>query len=143
MVKTTKKAADEEQDVPLLTPPKAGEELFEGQGKSYEVTKDVNPGQLIEEVYARLGDRNKYQVVAHLEDDDNPVSESNPLTLHMLGDIDLRTVRGVVETHEKDEFFGMTEEEKNLGELKERLLNGEDLPAADVNTLLRSILTNS
>lgn len=140
MVKTTKKADEAEQEPVLLTPPKAGEELFEGKGKSYEVTKDVNPRQLIEEVYERLGDRNKFEVVAHLEDDDNPVSESNPLTLHMLGDVDLRTVRGVVETHEKDDAYGMTDEERKIQELKDRLRGGEDLPAADLNQLLRSIL---
>ena len=77
-----------------LTPPKAGAELFGGEGKVYEVTKDVNPYQLIEEIYERLGNRDKYQVVATLEDDDAGVSESNPLVLHLFGDVDLRTVRG-------------------------------------------------
>lgn len=139
MVKTTKK--QDEQDAPLLTPPKPGEEIFEGKGKSYEVTKDVNPHQLIEEVYARLGNRDKYQVVAHLEDDDNPVSEKNPLTLHLLGDdVDLRTVRGVVETHEKDEHYGVSDEEKELRSLEARLADGEDLPAEDLNKVLRGII---
>lgn len=139
MVKTTK-GAEEPPESALLTPPKPGDEFFEGEGKSYEVTKDVHPLQLIDEVYARLGDRSKFEVVASLEDDDSPVSEENPLVLHLLGNVDLRTVRAVVETHEKNPNYGLDDEEIQINELKERLLSGEDLPAADLNTLLRSIL---
>lgn len=131
---------DSPEETVLLTPPKAGEELFEGQGKSYAVTKDVHPLQLIDEVYSRLGDRDKYQVVVHLEDDDNPVSEDNPLTLHLLGDIDLRTVRGVVESHVKDPDYGLDDEEKELNALAARLSSGEDLPAAELNQLLRGMI---
>lgn len=138
MVKTSKNQAE---DAPLLTPPKKGEELFGGEGKFLTVTKDVHPLQLMDEVYARLGDRTKYEVVCVLEDDDNPVSEENPLVLHVMGNsVDLRTVRGVVESHEKDEHYGRTEEEKHLEELKERLRSGEDLPASELNALLRSML---
>jgi hypothetical protein len=136
MVKTSK--TDEE--TALLTPPPAGEEMFEGKGKSYVVTKDVHPLQLIDEVYSRLGDRDKYQVVAQVEDDDNPVSEDNPLTLHLLGDVDLRTVRGVVESHVKDAEYGLAEGEKELKALAARLTSGEDLPVADLNKLLRGVL---
>jgi hypothetical protein len=129
-----------EEPVGLLMPPKAGQELFDGAGKSYKVTKDVRPGQLIEEIYERLGDRSKFEVVAHL-DDDAPVSEDNPLTLHLLGDVDLRTVRGVVESHEKDENFGLSDEEAKLNVLKDRLTSGEDLPVKELNKLLRSMLS--
>ena len=138
MVKTTK-GNEEPQESALLTPPRPGEEFFGGEGKSYEVTRDVHPLQLIDEVYDRLGDRSKYEVVAHLEDDDSPVSESNPLTLHLTGNVDLRTVRAVVETHEKNPDYGLDSEEIQINGLKERLLSGEDLPASDLNVLLRSI----
>ncbi len=143
MAVNPKKKADEapEEPVGLLTPPKTGTELFEGEGKSYEVTKDVNPAQLIEEVYERLGKRDKYQVVATLEDDDSPVSEENPLVLHLFGDVDLRTVRGVVESHEKDDSFGVSKEEAALNELADRLRSGEDLSSGELNTLLRSMLS--
>ncbi len=137
MVKTSK--TDEEPMI-LLTPPKAGEELFEGKGQSLGVTKDVHPLQLIDEVYSRLGDRDKYQVVAQVEDDDTLVSESNPLTLHLLGDIDLKAVEAVVEAHEKDESYGLDDGEKELRALASRLTSGEDLPAADLNKLLRGML---
>lgn len=130
-----------EEPVGLLIAPKAGQELFDGAGKSYKVTKDVRPGQLIEEIYERLGDRSKFEVVVHLEDDDAPVSESNPLTLHLLGDVDLRTVRGVVESHEKDDNFGLTVEEVKLNALRDRLASGEDLPVGELNKLLRSMLS--
>jgi hypothetical protein len=137
MVKTSK---TDEEPLVLLTPPKAGEELFEGKGQALKVTKDVHPLQLIDEVYDRLGSRDKYQVVTHLEDDETPVSEGNPLTLHLLGDIDLKAVEAVVETHVKDAEYGLAEGEKELKVLAARLTAGEDLPVADLNKLLRGVL---
>lgn len=131
---------EEETPSGVLVPPKPGQELFDGKAKTLRVTKDVNVAQLLNEVDARLNDVERFQVVAHLEDDDNPVSEENPLTLHIAGDPDMRTVRGVVDSHEKDDSYGLTEEEKDISDLREKLRSGKDLPAAELNRLLRSIL---
>jgi hypothetical protein len=134
--------APEELETPngLLVPPKEGQAIFGGDAKTLKVTKDVNMDQLLHEVDARLGDPDRYHVVAYLEDFDEPVSEKNPLTLYVQGDADMRTVRGVVESHDKDEHFGLSDEERALNELKAKLKSGEDLPAAELNKLLRSIL---
>jgi hypothetical protein len=132
--------APEELETPSGVLKEVAEPIFGGEAKSMAVTKDVNVQQLVREIDDRLGDPGRYQVVGHLEDDDNPVSEKNPLTLYVHGDADMRTVRGVVESHEKDPGYGLTDEEKNLNELKERLRSGEDLPASELNQLLRSIL---
>lgn len=142
-VKADKSKAPEELETPngLLTPPKDQDEaIFGGEAKSLKVTKDVNVHQLIDEIDARLSDPQRYHVVGHLKDDDNPVSEKNPLTLYVHGDADMRTVRGVVESHDKDSDYGLTDEERGLNKLKEKLRSGEDLPAAELNRLLRSIV---
>lgn len=123
-----------------LDPPKPGNELFEGQAKSMKITRDVNPHQLMTEIDDRLSDRERFQVVAHLEDDDSPVSEENPLTLYIHGDADMRTVRGVVESHEKDDNYGLTDEEREINALKAKLKDGKDLPPAELNKLLRAML---
>lgn len=142
MAVNQKKGSDEEpeQAFGLLKAPKEGTELFEGNAKTMTVTKDVNPGQLMEEVYERLGDRKKFEVVAQVEDDEGEISEENPLVLHVFGDADMRTVRGVVESHEKDPNYGVSDDERELRELADRLTSGEDLPAADLNKLLRGML---
>jgi len=142
-VKTNKDDAPEELEPPygLLKPPKdLGAALFDGEAKSIKVTKDVNLHQLVTEVDERLGDPQRYNVVAHVEDLAQPVSEENPLTLYVHGDADMRTVRGVVESHVKDEHFGLSEEERRINELKSKLRSGKDLPAAELNELLRAML---
>lgn len=144
-VKTKKGSeAPEELETPsggLLDAPEPGTEVFGGEGQKLTVTKDVNAHQLMEEVYDRLGDRDKYQVAAVLEDDYAPVSEENPLVLYVLGDADMKAVEDAVEQHEKDEHWGLSEEEQKINDLKARLKDGEDLPTADLNTLLRAIVS--
>lgn len=123
-----------------LRPPKEGEEIFLGEAKSLTVTKDVNIGQLLDEIDERLNDSSRYHVVAHIERDEDEVTEENPLTLYVHGDADMRTVRGVVESHVRDDSYGVSDEERTINELKDKLKAGDDLPPADLNKLLRSML---
>jgi hypothetical protein len=139
-VNAEKNEAPEELETPSGVLKAVETPIFGGEAKSLKVTKDVNVRQLIDEIDERLGDRKRYQVVGHLEDDDREVSEKNPLTLYVHGDADMRTVRGVVESHDKDPDYGLTDEEKDLNELRAKLKSGEDLPAGELNRLLRSIL---
>jgi hypothetical protein len=132
--------APEELETPSGTLKEVAEPIFGGEAKSLKVTKDVNVHQLIDEIDERLGDRDKYHVVGHLEDDGNPVSEKNPLTLYIHGGADMRTVRGVVESHDKDPNYGLSDEDKRINELKDKLKSGKDLPADELNELLRSIV---
>lgn len=134
---------DVEMETPnggMLAPPAPGDEVFEGQAKSLKVIKDVNVGQLMDEIDERLGDPEKYHVVGHWENDNIPVSADNPLTLFVAGGADMRTVRGAVESHVKDDHYGLSEEEREINDLKAKLKSGKDLPTADLNKLLRSIL---
>lgn len=122
----------------MLTPPKGGHVPFDGQGKSVTVVRDVNPPQLIEEVYARLGNREDFEVVAHLDGD--TVSEETPMILHVLGDADMRTVLGAVNSHVPDPAFGLDDEGRKIVALKERLRSGEDLSPTELNVLLRTMM---
>lgn len=123
-----------------LTLPAQGKELFDGEAKSLSVTKDVNVMQLIDEVDDRLGDPQRYQVVGQIEDETAEVSKANPLTLFVHGDADMRTVRGAVESHEKDENYGLSADDRKINELKKKLRSGKDLPAEELNILLRAML---
>lgn len=123
-----------------LVPHKSGGSPFDGEGKSLVVTKPVNAAQLIEEVYDRLGDRQRFQVVLQDSGDGQPYSESNPATLHVFpADVDMRTVRGAVESHVLDAHFGMTDEERGLNDLCARLTT-EDLSNEELNRVLRGLL---
>lgn len=143
MAVNPKKDRDEAPEEPeafqsLLKP--VDEPIFGGEAKTLVVDRDVNLHQLVEEVYERLGNREKYQVVAHLEDDEIPVSPENPLTLYVHGGADMRTVRGAVESHDKDPNYGLTDADRRLQGLREKLQSGQDLPAAELNEVLRSLL---
>lgn len=123
---------DEPDDLGKLVPPVGGHVPFDGKGKSLKVGKKINEYQLIQEVYERLGDRDAYQVVL-ADGDDGPL-------VYVLGDVDMRTVRGVVESHTPDELYGLNEEERTIRQLKARLHGGEDLSESDLNKLMRAML---
>lgn len=129
-----------EDDTPLGGPmiPVANP-IFDGDAKSMVVTKNVNMNQLVAEIDERLGDRAKYQVIAEIADHRALVSEANPLTLHVHpSEVDMRTVRGVVESHVPDVDHGKTKQEIEIDALKARLAEG-DLSLPDLNKILRSI----
>lgn len=125
--------SDEQDEVPgMLTPPKDGHTPFDGKAKSLKIGKTVNEHQLIEEVYERLGDRDTFEVVL--------TGDSPDQLLFVLGDVDMRTVRGAVESHTPDAGFGMDEGQKEVLQLRTRLMEGEDLPSSDLNKLMRAML---
>lgn len=125
-------AKDGDDMAGMLTPPKHGHVPFDGAAKSMQVVKDVNAHQLIEEVYGRLGDRDAFEVVL--------TGEGAEQVLYVLGEVDMRTVRGVLESHVPDPYYGLSEEDRKVNKLRERLRSGEDLPAEELNTLLRAML---
>lgn len=130
-----------EEESALGGPMKAPQSpLFDGDVKSLKVTKDVNLLQLLDEIDDRLGDRQKYQVVLEVEDHKAPVSETNPLTIHVHpAEVDMRTVRGVVESHVFNADHGKSASDKELEELKSRLAQG-DLALPELNKIVRSII---
>lgn len=120
------------EDQGVLSPPRAGYLPFDGRAKSMRVSKEVNDRQLIDEVYGRLGDRDRYEVVLAGDDGDR--------VLYVLGEADMRTVRGAVDSHVPDPHYGLSEEERRLAGLRRRLHDGEDLSSPDLNALLRTLL---
>lgn len=123
-----------------MTPHPAGNAPFEGEGKSLLITKPVNVAQLLEEVYDRLGDHQKYNVVLSSELDTEDFSEAHPGTLHVHpADADMRKVRGVVESHVPDPDWGLDEEAKEIRDLKGKLADG-DLDQQQMNALLRRLV---
>lgn len=110
-----------------------------GEGKTLTITREVNPAQLLNEVYDRLGDRQEYNVALQVQEWGLPISEANPAVLHVHpATADMRTVRGAVDTHTPDPHYGMSEEQVELASLKARLAEG-DLGNEELNKLLRGI----
>jgi len=124
----------------VLVPHPAGNAPFEGEGKTLAVTKPVNAAQLLEEVYDRLGDHQKYNVVLASERDPGELSEEHPGTLHVHpADADMRKVRGVVESHVPDPDWGLDEDAREIRDLKAKLAQG-DLDQQQMNVLLRRLV---
>lgn len=132
-VKTDKTEHEVPETLGLLTPPAEGQVVFGGEGTALVLDKDVHEGQLIEEVYAHLGERDAFEVIT-TEDLDGVK------TLHVLGDADLDGVKSVVAAHTPDEDYGLSEKDKEIRDLTARLKGGEDLAPAELNVLLRRLL---
>lgn len=132
VVSTDKTQQEPPEATGLLTPPKPGEEVFDGQALAVPLSGDVHDAQLIEEVYGRLGDRDAFQVVT-------TEGVDGVKTLHVLGDTDVDTVKAVAQAHTPDPDFGLDEDGKRLRQLRERLKAGEDLPASELSALMRAM----
>lgn len=140
MAELTEDPTPTEGEPGLLTPHPSGGAPFDGEGKTLTITKPVHPAQLLNEVYDRLGDRAHYNAALQVKEPFLPVSEANPAVLHIHpASVDMRTVRGVVESHAPDPRWGMDEQAAELADLKTRLAT-EDLGPEELNRLLRSIL---
>lgn len=124
--------------VAALEPLASGSAPFEGEGVSLEVTEDVNPTQLVEEVYTRLGNRDRFQVVVHYQHYGEPISEANPLTLYVHPQASTGVLAEVVGAHVKDPDWGLDDQDKRIRDLKERLTS-QDLSNQELNELLRTI----
>lgn len=135
-----KKEAGTQKAGGLLKPVEPEKAFFDGDAETIRVTRDIHPGQLLHEVDTALGDPDRYHVIGHLEQDDHPVSETNPFTLHIHGGVDAQVVRDLVDSHEKDPHFGLSPEQIEIEKLKTRLRSGEDLSAAELNKVVRGIL---
>lgn len=123
----------------IMTPPK--HPLFDGDVKSVKVTGEVNMVQLLDEIEEHLGDRERYQVLMEVENHRAPVSDENPLIVHVHpATTDMDAVLGVVNSHTADADYGKTEKDKELESLKARLAKG-DLALEDLNKILRSIVS--
>jgi hypothetical protein len=132
MAVSTDKPAPDEDTAGMLTPPEGGHVPFDGKAKSLKISKQVHESQLIEEVYGRLGDRKDFEVVI--------TGDPGEQLLYVLGDVDMRTVRGAVESHTPDPDHWLDDSEKEIRHLKDRLASGEDLPSSDLNKLLRAMI---
>lgn len=131
-VSTGKDEQEPQEATGQLEPPAEGEVLFEGLGTAFPLEGEVHEIQLIEEVYEHLGDRDAFEVAT---------TEVNGVkTLHVLGEADIDGVKGVVQAHSPDPDYGLSEDDKHLRQLRERLKSGEDLSPSDMNTLLRAVL---
>jgi hypothetical protein len=129
-----------EQAGGLMKPPPEGAALFGGDFTSLTVTQEINILQLVAEIDEQLGDPERYQVVVEPTVFGLPVSESNPLTVHVHpASVDLKVVKTVVDAHTPIPDYGKTDQDKQLDSLKERLREG-DLPLEDLNVILRSII---
>lgn len=133
-------APEEPADGGLMRDVPTSKAIFEGNAKAMTVTKAVNTVQLAHEIDDRLGDPERYHVAMVLDRHDVPVSEKNPLTIYVHpADVDMRTVRGAVESHVADADYGRSEQDIEIGKLKERLAGG-DLSLEELNRIVRSIV---
>lgn len=108
---------------------------FGGDGKRVEVDskKKVNTSQLADEIQAKHG--STVNVVLNRNDDGTRVLWVKPKN------VDGRTIRGVLNSHEYDEEWGLTEEEADVRDKIQRLTNGEQLSLDELNSIIREFVS--
>lgn len=103
-----------------------------GEGSTLELNRDVNYGQLADELGAHVPDGVHFVGVRSPEKDH--------LTLHFSQPIeDLTGIQSAVDAHVPDENYGLTPEQIEYQELKDKL-SKNNLPVAELNKLLKLAL---
>lgn len=112
---------------------------FGEDAKEFEVTAPLDVSQFKAELEAKVGFEVHIALVQ--EDPFTPTSEDSPGVLFVSPEsIDGRTVHGLIQTHEVDPDFHMTEADKTKRALREKIAAGEALSPQETTQALSVLL---
>lgn len=112
---------------------------YDGKGTQFKVEKNINFPQLAAELTKALPNDVAF-VGTRTSIDNDEVNEKNPMVLHFSSaDVNHALVKSVVDEHEPDPHFGLSEDEVAHADLISQLEKG-DLSLKDLNALLRNHL---
>lgn len=126
----------------VMTPEKlADTNPFGGAGVYVtEVTREVGTQQLADEIGEAAGFDVQLSVVNRRPG--TPISEDNPAKVYVHPPVDGRMVRGKIKSHQIDDMYGLTSDQRDRIVLVGKLRRGEDLSKKELARALSLALTN-
>lgn len=110
---------------------------------SIDLTREINPSQLADEICERTG-RPSFQVlVANPEPGRHHLNRTLPDRLHVSPPVDEDVLRELIGAHEPDPDYGLTEEQREQRDLLGKLRDGKSLSPKELNRALMLVLTES
>lgn len=132
---------DEEVPQDIVMP--ASSDPFGGDSQIFAWGREVQVGQLQAEIDASVGPQVRI-AVALPRDDEGEVVEvdaQNQLTVYLTpSSADVAAVRQVMAAHRPDPYFGMTDEERQDAQLREKIASGQDLTPQEMQRAFRLLV---
>ncbi|MEV7675099.1 hypothetical protein [Streptomyces sp. NPDC088752] len=116
---------------------------FAGNSQKFTWAREMTVAQLQAELDETLEHRVSIAVILPLGEDGHPkpVSESDPATIYVSpSSADLSAVRKVLSAHRSDPYYGMTEEQRQNAQLREKIASGATLTPEEVQRALQILL---
>jgi hypothetical protein len=117
---------------------------FRGDSQRFTWPRDLQIGQLQDEVTEALGPDVRLAAFFPLDDEGEPVpvGAQTPITLYVTpSSADLAAVKQVLATHRPDPYYGMTDEQKAQAQLREKIASGQPLTPEETTAALQMLLT--
>lgn len=118
---------------------------FQGNSQRFTWSRDLEIGQLQEEVTGALGPDVRLAAFFPLDAEDAPlpVSAQHPITVYVTpSSADLAAVKQLLAVHKPDPYFGMTNEEKAQVQLREKIASGQTLTPEELTMALQMLVTS-
>ncbi|MDQ1041379.1 hypothetical protein QFZ75_007881 [Streptomyces sp. V3I8] len=116
---------------------------FGGDSQTFTWGRDVQVGQLQAELDAEVGPEVRI-VVAFPRDGEGEVvavDAQNPLTVYVTpSSADVAAVRQLMGAHKPDPYFGMSDEERQDAQLREKIAAGQDLTQQEMQRAFRLLV---
>jgi hypothetical protein len=116
---------------------------FRGDSHRFTWNREVAVGQLQVEVTEALGPSVQVAAVIPIDEDGlpGPVSAQDPVIFYVTpSSVDLAAVRRVLAEHRPDPYYGMTDEEREQAQLREKIAAGGELTPGEMQMALRMLV---
>lgn len=124
----------------LTTPRKLADmnPFDEGESLCTQVTKEINPTQLTDEIERAMGVA--VQICIANPDPEQAVSPDNPAKLYVHPVVEVEQVDKIVKDHVPDPDYGLSAEDQRRAELTGKLAQGHALDPAELMEALQMVL---
>lgn len=117
---------------------------FRGDSQRLTWSRDLQIGQLQDEVTQALGPAVRLAAFFPLDDVGDPltVGDQTPVTLYVTpSSADLAALKQVLAVHRPDPYYGMTDEEKAQAQIREKIAAGQTLSPEEMTLALQMLIS--
>lgn len=117
---------------------------FDGNSQRFTWTRSVAVGQLQTELDETVGPDVRIAMVIPTDSEGHEIApdDKNPLTVYVTpSSVDLSAVRQVMGAHRPDPYYGMSDDERQNAQLREKIVSEVDLTPEEMQRAFRLLIS--
>jgi hypothetical protein len=117
---------------------------FQGDSQRFTWSRDIQIGQLQDEVTQAMGPAVRLAAFFPLDDEGDalPVDAQNPVTVYVTpSSTDMAALKQVFAVHRPDPYYGMTDDEKAQAQIREKIASGQTLTAEEMTLAFQMLIS--